>query len=576
MARIIPSVCPLDAAPGEREVFRRLADDPATENWIVLHSLDIANHVSQVMGEADFIVIIPGKGVVCLEIKSHYQIRRDQDGWWFGKKTKPESRGPFRQAADAMHSLREYACGKDKRFSGITWTSGVIFPKAAGPAPLISGEWHAWQLVDATRLRASPISRLILSMLTNARTLLSDSVGVRLPENSVSFDQEAAEFLVQILRPSFEIFESPKARAKNISSELKTYTAEQFRALDHMAANPRVVFRGPAGTGKTLVAIEAMRRFRESNGSKCMLICFNTKLSHWLHQEIKHISKESEAKTISQLMVQVAGRGPSSAEQYDQSFWEEPLPSLAIDRLLEASDDFQKLDFLIVDEAQDILKPPFLDFLDLILKGGLGSGRWLMFGDFENQAIFKNGSIHLEEFISERAPGVPIYELRDNCRNTPRVSHRVEAFGGLRPGYSRVLRADDRNEPQLSFYSNSSDQIEKLEEIISLLSQDHFSPNEIVILSPKREGCAFDLQKCNGSTQRLAPFGKHTTKEIPWCTIHAFKGLEAPAIIVTDISEFENEESRSLLYVALTRSLRHLTILANSNTKDQVNRLLFS
>ena len=41
---------------GEREIFRRLHDDPATKDWIVLHSLDTANHVKNISGEADFVI----------------------------------------------------------------------------------------------------------------------------------------------------------------------------------------------------------------------------------------------------------------------------------------------------------------------------------------------------------------------------------------------------------------------------------------------------------------------------------------------------------------------------------------
>jgi hypothetical protein len=44
-------------SPGERFLFSRIAGDPATKDWIVLHSLDIANHVRQVSGEADFVII---------------------------------------------------------------------------------------------------------------------------------------------------------------------------------------------------------------------------------------------------------------------------------------------------------------------------------------------------------------------------------------------------------------------------------------------------------------------------------------------------------------------------------------
>ena len=102
MARMIPPVISPDTrSPGEREIFQRLRDDPDTHDWIVLHSLDVAAHRRQVVGEIDFGVIVPGKGVLCLEVKAHTRIRCEDGLWYFGAATTPEarSRGPYRRPA---------------------------------------------------------------------------------------------------------------------------------------------------------------------------------------------------------------------------------------------------------------------------------------------------------------------------------------------------------------------------------------------------------------------------------------------------------------------------------------------
>src|SRR4051794_39464032 len=109
MPRMIPSDiwtgCP---SPGEREVFMRLkSSGPETGDWIVLHSLDLANHVRQISGEADFVVLIPGKGILCVEVKACKSVRRNDEGWIYGLEAKVDRRGPFRQASEAMHSLRK-------------------------------------------------------------------------------------------------------------------------------------------------------------------------------------------------------------------------------------------------------------------------------------------------------------------------------------------------------------------------------------------------------------------------------------------------------------------------------------
>jgi len=45
-------------SPGEIEIFNRLKNDPGTDGWVVLHSLDIAEHQSQISGELDFVLSV--------------------------------------------------------------------------------------------------------------------------------------------------------------------------------------------------------------------------------------------------------------------------------------------------------------------------------------------------------------------------------------------------------------------------------------------------------------------------------------------------------------------------------------
>ena len=84
----------------------------SAEGWIVLHSLGIAEHVRQVEGEADFTVIVPGAGILVIEVKSHRSVQRTPDGLWHLGSQPPTTRSPFQQAQEAMHSLRDYLVGR--------------------------------------------------------------------------------------------------------------------------------------------------------------------------------------------------------------------------------------------------------------------------------------------------------------------------------------------------------------------------------------------------------------------------------------------------------------------------------
>ena len=83
-AWMIPNSFLPESAPGERVIFERFKSDPACNGWIVLHSLDLARHVKQVSGEADFVVIVPNHGVAVFEVKSHEFVKLDERGWWLG------------------------------------------------------------------------------------------------------------------------------------------------------------------------------------------------------------------------------------------------------------------------------------------------------------------------------------------------------------------------------------------------------------------------------------------------------------------------------------------------------------
>jgi superfamily I DNA/RNA helicase len=62
--------------------------------------------------------------------------------------------------------------------------------------------------------------------------------------------------------------------------------------------------------------------------------------------------------------------------------------------------------------------------------------------------------------------------------------------------------------------------------------------------------------------------------QIPYCTIHAFKGLEAPAIVLTDIEAVEGPAMENLFYVAVTRATDRLIVLASVHSRGAIAQAL--
>ena len=572
MARMIPPrIRPDCSSPGEREIFLRLKDDPVTRDWIVLHSLDVAEHVSRIAGEIDFVAVVPGKGVLCVEVKACSSLRRRGGLWYYGRNTRPDARGPFKQASAAMHSIRARIASQRPDLSKIPFWSTVIFPYLEFSAE--STEWHRWQVIDNREFRSGSIGKLLSNVLDQARQFLQTRASTRWFDPQLSEpDLQQCITIADALRPDFEFFESSGFRSGKLDEELVIYTAEQFGALDAMEANPRVTFVGPTGTGKTLLATEAARRGADA-GRKVLLLCFNRLLGRWLERQMSVHSTRVVPRTLHQHMLAVSKT--RVVNNPDRTFWEERLPDLAIEVLLEELGETNQFDELVVDEAQDVLRGEYLDVLDLSLKGGLASGKWRFFGDFEKQSIYSAANLPLDEFIGTRCNGAPVYDLGINCRNTPRVAELTHLLGGLSPPYRKILRPDDGLEPEIKYYSNVTEQNSLLLDSIESLRDEGYSSQDIVILSPKADGaCAASRVRVHPSSVRFLPFEESRDGFIGYCSVHAFKGLESPAVIVTDIDRLDASKSTSLFYVAVTRVLQRLTILVHEPAKSDMLRTL--
>jgi hypothetical protein len=289
---------------------------------------------------------------------------------------------------------------------------------------------------------------LILSVLSEARRFLKSSGAIWFDNTANEPTKSQCDQLARILRPDFEVYEPPHDQVKRLDEDIKRYTEEQFVALDAMAANPRVIFAGPAGTGKTTLAIEAARRSRVT-GNRVLFVCYNRLLGQYLEAETIALQPEVTVTTLHRHMLNITEIHPHEV-QYSSEFWSEDLPQKAIDRLLENTSGRYLYDEVIIDEAQDLLRDNYLDFIDLSLKGGLGAGKWKLFGDFEKQAIYhSDDEASIDDILRTRFPHIPSYSIRVNCRNAPRVATLVHLLGRLDPEYSRVLRPDDGVEPEI-------------------------------------------------------------------------------------------------------------------------------
>lgn len=557
---MMPPYCPEEAPPGERALFNALASSPETDRWIVLHSLAIASHVRQVKGEADFVVIVPDHGVLVVEVKSHPSSERLPDGRWKLGTQAPTSRGPFQQANEAMHSIKNYLMSRAVNLRSVPVIDAVWFTHVRARTMLPqSPEWHSWQLLDSEDLRTGAVPAILRTLAAGAGHLESRITGFT--HGGAGPDQATASRIATILRPKFEaaIVAGDIRRARH--AQLVAFIDEQYDALDNMQYNRAILFTGPAGSGKTWLAMEAARREIEL-GHTGRLLCFNRLLGQRLKEEMADIDG-LQVGTFHQEALRLSGsQAPTGA---GQQFWDEELPDLAIEALIRHGER-EAGDFLIVDEIQDLAREPFLDVLDLLVKDGLQGGRLLLFGDFERQAIYETGDGR--NVLTERISGLATFVLTVNCRNLPRIGTVVEKLTHMIPGYRRFRRPDDGADPEFIPIRRGQDQSAALADAVRALRNDGYGLDEIVVLSPLRQGSTAEtttdpwLRQVLRPADGLAP----VAGQLRFSTIHSFKGLDAPAVIITDLDEATSPNFESLLYIGMSRATDRLTALIEIQT----------
>lgn len=554
-----PPYCPDDAPPGEAALFDALASGSGTDSWIVLHSLAIAAHVRQVEGEADFVVIVPERGVLVIEVKSHRNVEMLLDGRWKLGKESPTTRGPFKQSAEAMHSIRDYLTSPGVDMGATPMLNAVWFTHVRARTKLpTSPEWHAWQLLDSEDMRTGPVAAIERVIAAGTEHLRRKIVGF--PRGAIGPSSESALRIANLLRPRFEAATVAGDVRRARASQLAAFVDEQYEALDNMHDNRAVLFTGPAGSGKTWLAVEAGRR-EVAQGRSGRLLCFNRLLAQHLQQQLASLTGlrvatfHQEARRISGLTV-----SPDAGPE----FWDDELPDRAIEALLE--NPYEAGDFLIVDEIQDLARQPCIDVLDLLVTGGFQSGRVLLFGDFERQAIYERGDGR--EHLRARIPGLAAYGLTINCRNLPRIGTVVKRLSHMSPGYRRFRRPDDGADPEFIPMPHGADQSAALREAVGQLKDEGYSLDEIVVLSPLRSGSTAETTTDAWLRQILQPADGRPPRpgQLRYSTIHGFKGLDAPAVVVTDLDATTTPNFEALLYIGLTRATDRLFALIDTQT----------
>ena len=207
---MIPSTIVRPKTPsGEKRLFKLLQNSEGTNDWIALHSFDIAKHETKTSGEVDMILIVPGAGILFLEVKGVGVTRNA--GKWLYDDGRPSDSGPFVQASSAMHSIRNLLSKSFPESSGLMFFSAVVFPEFDFNLPASPLEWHHWQVIDQKKLNSGDIASLFRGVLEKGHKHMA-SVGKRWYDSEESRpSQTMSERLAAFLRPNFSFGPSDRS-----------------------------------------------------------------------------------------------------------------------------------------------------------------------------------------------------------------------------------------------------------------------------------------------------------------------------------------------------------------------------
>ena len=363
------------------------------------------------------------------------------------------------------------------------------------------------------------------------------------------------------LRPDFDqVVAKSKTIARSEESLLRL-TEEQYLRLDELEANPRCFFAGAAGTGKTMLAVEFARRAALA-GDKVIFICFNHLLGEQLRTQTEGLGINTGTwhGIAKKLILASSVRSDfqkAEAEANDggdpERFYKKLYPLYFKFALEELEYQF---DVLVLDEAQDLCRSEILETLNLALRGGLGKGRWAMFGDFVRQALYDETEDPVK-ILSHHSKFFVRSKLTLNCRNTRKIAEETTLLAGFDEppfGFGR-----EEGLPVEHRYWNTNKELEiSLSDTLAHLVEDDIPVEDIVFLSPRRlkNSCLSKIEQISGfpvvdSSLRANRSKRHCIK---FSTIHAFKGLESKVVIVVDVEKAAESNWQSLMYVAMSRA----------------------
>lgn len=534
MVTMIPQVVEsFNSSQGEEMVYESLSQ--LNDSFVVFHSVgwNTKRYNRLVQGEGDFVVYVPSRGLIVIEVKSS-DIRVSQGSWYQTNRSTGEEhllrRSPLSQADDTKFELIRLL---KKHNIDMTVISAVWFPTVDN----VMGDLSHHLKQELMFLRKD---------LRNVNSALERAF------NFCGFDDHYKDDLltkriIDVVSPKFDAFSTGQGLITDYNYIFNRMTDEQTRVLDFLVEQKQAKIVGGAGTGKTIIAIEQAKRLSEDG--KVLFLCYNSFLLDDLRTRTLH-NKNIDVHNPFSLFLSYVKNSKLNIEDLDSD--------VLCNFLLEMNYTRWKYKHIIIDEGQDLDS----DFI-LLLKGLTeedDSGFFYVFYDL-NQTVHNRGVLKWTEDIQCQLV------LSTNCRNTQNIaktSHSVLDLKGIN------IRSDVIGDKSKFYFSENLIQLkERLGTEIKRYLSLGYRLDDITILTLKtmEKSLLSGIQKVGNYSLSI---DEKIGRSILFTTARKFKGLESNIVLIVDIDEelLKDQERSMLFYVATSRAKVILDIFyCGSNEK---------
>ena len=587
MAQVYPKNCLESISNRPEKLMVQALQKHLDDDVVVYHGLHMiswkapneyreANHL--LAHETDIVIVDPKRGILLIEVKG-LSVECDADTGDWGKRTGNRwtpCKHPFGQAcqnlAVLMDKIRQ---GPLKGFNSIPFPYGFAI---AFPTKTIASPYPAWY-EQAFVFSADDLARLgqrvedCLTAWSNRRypnglpEYLIHDIKVLLDSAPTQKEISLANLvpLNSFLKGVLHLKEAQFATVEQSQKRIEELTEDQSEILDYLSDSLRLEIHGPAGSGKTMLALIQAKRIAD-RGKKALLLCFNSLLAEFLREQLKAI-ENVEVSGIYELVNRLAKKvGLEAMKEGDPGYWEE-LPGKRLENALyewELKGEKPQYDALIVDEGQDFCTSWWPILEELIRPNEQGIKPLVIFHDpLQNLFRYDDVDLGVNQLPEKLQPG----KLSWNCRNTKKIASYLSDL--MKQDIPSHKNAEEGSAPitvklktQTKSMPLNDDAARQIEEWI----KQGFEFKDIAILKPFRhDQQKMVIQRSGGQAIPLVEDLKawRKGKGVLLNTVRKFKGMEANAILLFNLPKIGATKSYRLAdhYVAASRGRLQLTMM---------------